>query len=121
MLFFFFNDTATTEIYPLSLHDALPILRGARAGRFSGPHPPAERRVLPRADGNLHPAVCRGPSGAIARRCRHGLPERHVRRRGEPRRVGPEGARTTDQRFGVAGSSTNGMTVAASAGALNMV
>src|SRR3990170_6030399 len=26
--FFFFNDTATTEIYALSLHDALPILRG---------------------------------------------------------------------------------------------
>src|SRR2546425_5003650 len=25
--FFFFNDTATTEIYTLSLHDALPILR----------------------------------------------------------------------------------------------
>src|SRR5258708_11951427 len=25
--FFFFNDTATTEIYPLSLHDALPISR----------------------------------------------------------------------------------------------
>src|SRR5258708_21878382 len=24
-LFFFFNDTATTEIYTLSLHDALPI------------------------------------------------------------------------------------------------
>src|SRR2546421_12109759 len=24
-VFFFFNDTATTEIYPLSLHDALPI------------------------------------------------------------------------------------------------
>src|SRR5258706_12308323 len=28
-LFFFFNDTATTEIYTLSLHDALPILEGA--------------------------------------------------------------------------------------------
>src|SRR2546429_10011027 len=28
-LFFFFNDTATTEIYPLSLHDALPISRTA--------------------------------------------------------------------------------------------
>src|SRR3712207_8283728 len=27
MYFFFFNDTATTEIYTLSLHDALPILR----------------------------------------------------------------------------------------------
>src|SRR6266478_10104207 len=26
-LFFFFNDTATTEIYTLSLHDALPIAR----------------------------------------------------------------------------------------------
>src|SRR5437588_2891764 len=29
--FFFFNDTATTEIYTLSLHDALPIL-GLRLG-----------------------------------------------------------------------------------------
>src|SRR3989475_12680995 len=32
-LFFFFNDTATTEIYTLSLHDALPIL-----GRLTAPH-----------------------------------------------------------------------------------
>src|SRR2546422_5216588 len=30
--FFFFNDTATTEIYTLSLHDALPISRRLRAG-----------------------------------------------------------------------------------------
>src|SRR5258708_31910863 len=29
--FFFFNDTATTEIYTLSLHDALPILASERA------------------------------------------------------------------------------------------
>src|SRR2546427_10030790 len=29
-LFFFFNDTATTEIYTLSLHDALPISRAGR-------------------------------------------------------------------------------------------
>src|SRR5688572_31265700 len=28
---FFFNDTATTEIYTLSLHDALPIFPGPRA------------------------------------------------------------------------------------------
>src|SRR5256885_8671751 len=28
--FFFFNDTATTEIYTLSLHDALPISQGGR-------------------------------------------------------------------------------------------
>src|SRR3712207_8878580 len=33
MLFFFFNDTATTEIYTLSLHDALPIWSGSPAFR----------------------------------------------------------------------------------------
>src|SRR2546430_9912202 len=38
---FFFNDTATTEIYTLSLHDALPISSRARAadgetGDFAG-------------------------------------------------------------------------------------
>src|SRR2546430_4092567 len=32
-ILFFFNDTATTEIYTLSLHDALPISRHARAHR----------------------------------------------------------------------------------------
>src|SRR5258708_9709646 len=30
--FFFFNDTATTEIYTLSLHDALPISPAGGAG-----------------------------------------------------------------------------------------
>src|SRR2546426_6517377 len=41
-LFFFFNDTATTEIYTLSLHDALPI-----SGRPPPSHPVPEvlRRV----------------------------------------------------------------------------
>src|SRR5256885_11632811 len=41
-VFFFFNDTATTEIYTLSLHDALPILSLAatsRSGKSSSPHP----------------------------------------------------------------------------------
>src|SRR5690349_24671442 len=36
--FFFFNDSATTEIYTLSLHDALPILAspsGVRSAPFS--------------------------------------------------------------------------------------
>src|SRR2546422_7593611 len=35
--FFFFNDTATTEIYTLSLHDALPICPGSsrKAGAWS--------------------------------------------------------------------------------------
>src|SRR2546422_11644279 len=60
-VFFFFNDTATTEIYTLSLHDALPILLGARAaatrerGIHAGlhtVHPPAGEApaaVTPRA------------------------------------------------------------------------
>src|SRR5438874_3083847 len=37
IFFFFFNDTATTEIYTLSLHDALPILvESAEPDRFDG-------------------------------------------------------------------------------------
>src|SRR3712207_7484969 len=44
-MFFFFNDTATTEIYTLSLHDALPISRGAHAldGAVGAVRPRAER------------------------------------------------------------------------------
>src|SRR2546422_7233887 len=42
-LFFFFNDTPTTEIYTLSLHDALPILfawmRGASGPTVVGYEP----------------------------------------------------------------------------------
>src|SRR5476649_2818310 len=35
VIFFFFNDTATTEIYTLSLHDALPSFDEANIGRFT--------------------------------------------------------------------------------------
>ena len=35
VFFFFFNDTATTEIYTLSLHDALPISRLVKIAIFS--------------------------------------------------------------------------------------
>src|SRR2546425_12312060 len=41
-IFFFFNDTATTEIYTLSLHDALPIWKRIGwlgAHRFVNSHP----------------------------------------------------------------------------------
>src|SRR5258707_2247113 len=34
ILFFFFNDTATTEIYTLSLHDALPIWMRDKTGQW---------------------------------------------------------------------------------------
>src|SRR2546430_5577723 len=46
-IFFFFNDTATTEIYTLSLHDALPICRpGTVPGTAAGA--PQWRRAAPR-------------------------------------------------------------------------
>src|SRR2546430_3532204 len=44
-MFFFFNDTATTEIYTLSLHDALPIL---------AQHTRQERRPLGLAERRYH-------------------------------------------------------------------
>src|SRR2546429_668144 len=43
--FFFFNDTATTEIYTLSLHDALPISSPSRGS--SAPASVAPPRCLP--------------------------------------------------------------------------
>src|SRR5258706_15633247 len=47
-LFFFFNDTATTEIYTLSLHDALPIcLRSGTGRRFLRRTAPSHARYRP--------------------------------------------------------------------------
>src|SRR5215210_8963231 len=43
---FFFNDTATTEIYTLSLHDALPIYRGVQ-GRPATSTLPSQCSHLP--------------------------------------------------------------------------
>src|SRR2546425_9199030 len=47
-LFFFFNDTATTEIYTLSLHDALPI-SPRRRSRSSTSSTRSSRRCSTRA------------------------------------------------------------------------
>src|SRR5438034_4369832 len=54
--FFFFNDTAPTEIYTLSLHDALPILgpdgrsRRAPSTRACRPSSPAATRLSRRSE-----------------------------------------------------------------------
>src|SRR2546427_13083374 len=45
MSFFFFNDTATTEIYTLSLHDALPISLAGRE-RLGNPSDPPSFATL---------------------------------------------------------------------------
>src|SRR5690242_21776606 len=42
--FFFFNDPATTEIYTLSLHDALPIFRRMDEAVFEGDQPAQQPR-----------------------------------------------------------------------------
>src|SRR3712207_8902431 len=57
MCFFFFNDTATTEIYTLSLHDALPISIG---GAWRPTYPP--RRRQPR-EGVRPPRPARATNG----------------------------------------------------------
>src|SRR5688572_33298118 len=50
-LFFFFNDTATTEIYTLSLHDALPIFRERQLDVLGrGEHRQQEKALEDKAD-----------------------------------------------------------------------
>src|SRR3712207_8391411 len=57
--FFFFNDPATTEIYTLSLHDALPI--------FMGLHHPPDALVVGRWSSlRLGPAAQDGVDAAVA-------------------------------------------------------
>src|SRR3989454_11533149 len=63
LFFFFFNDTATTEIYTLSLHDALPI--SARSRDRAPPSPcPRARCGAPRSRGS-------GPARVGAPRAGH--------------------------------------------------
>src|SRR2546427_7434745 len=97
LCFFFFNDTATTEIYTLSLHDALPICRragagsgAARAGDGGGAargHAPVGGRDRCESGGGM---VAPGPRGAargglLPRRGGTARERRAVRVRGRPR------------------------------------
>src|SRR6267143_6827402 len=88
-LFFFFNDTATTDIYTLSLHDALPISTPLRMDDLSprlfrrnalpsmkqrrvvkvSPHPGPPREAACRAPGS--PGGKQGRYGCIRYFCTH--------------------------------------------------
>src|SRR3712207_6900922 len=68
-VFFFFNDTATTEIYTLSLHDALPICRHDQTAR----RPRAGPVDLPGGD----------PAGEAGRGARSRGPDRREMGRSE--------------------------------------
>src|SRR3712207_7019314 len=68
---FFFNDTATTEIYTLSLHDALPIWRCRGGGRV-------HRRPCRRRRGRCPPARSARPCDAPSTRPRPRRSDEHT-------------------------------------------
>src|SRR2546422_10991063 len=93
-IFFFFNDTATTEIYTLSLHDALPISgpQGVRVPRPRRGHQAADPggdrgAVQGHRDGRPHD----GGAGQAAHR-------RPLGRPGGPAAVLEEGDRRSEER-----------------------
>src|SRR6266566_9809015 len=77
LFFFFFNDTATTEIYTLSLHDALPIFpspRPWRSGRTaSGP-------IHPSARSEEHTSELQSPCNLVCRLLLEKKKKHHDRR-----------------------------------------
>src|SRR3712207_7842394 len=71
MAFFFFNDTATTEIYTLSLHDALPIyalVRVPARDREAGGDVAARDGAVAPVDGGAVPGEVRERRGVGERR-----------------------------------------------------
>src|SRR2546430_12197962 len=68
-IFFFFNDTATTEIYTLSLHDALPIFLHdflKRRQRFTARGMRAQRRIT-RMRSEEHTSELQSQSNLVCR------------------------------------------------------
>src|SRR3712207_8599998 len=77
-IFFFFNDTATTEIYTLSLHDALPISpRPARGRGAPGGDAHAPRRRFS-VDGGRQHGLDGGPGDPRRPRLRPPRSEEHT-------------------------------------------
>src|SRR5256885_12181680 len=95
-LFFFFNDTATTEIYTLSLHDALPISRTATPSpsRSAGSaRSPASR--CPPARSEEHTSELQSPCNLV---CRLLLEKKFPRHAVHNRRKASQAARNPRQR-----------------------
>src|SRR2546430_8615602 len=89
-VFFFFNDTATTEIYTLSLHDALPICAAQRARELAAVRATAQPDGVARANGTVPPGqrgrqvprAARGPVPASRAGRRRVVANRQDRGRG---------------------------------------
>src|SRR6202142_2120176 len=65
--FFFFNDTATTEIYTLSLHDALPIYRPDDRACRSAVNNPASPCSAPGDRSEEHTSELQSPTNLVCR------------------------------------------------------
>src|SRR6266566_9675176 len=65
LLFFFFNDTATTEIYTLSLHDALPISPSTAA--TMAPMPGSRGSMRDKARSEEHTSELQSPCNLVCR------------------------------------------------------
>src|SRR3712207_8835264 len=74
-ILFFFNDTATTEIYTLSLHDALPISARATA---SSSRPTSRRCDAPARESMANEALVKSFSAAIGRAYSQKRSEEHT-------------------------------------------
>src|SRR5256884_9218459 len=81
LCFFFFNDTATTEIYTLSLHDALPISPKVGLSRKQVGNPP--KRGLALAEGGTEASNRDPPAQAALGLLPHGDPGLAGRRSGD--------------------------------------
>src|SRR3712207_9072310 len=68
---FFFNDTATTEIYTLSLHDALPISSGKPGQRPRRRHRCAKQRPRPDPARHSRRRADSRPASRVARSEEH--------------------------------------------------
>src|SRR5258705_13972103 len=73
--FFFFNDTATTEIYTLSLHDALPISEPSRSCPAPMSCPGALLKLGPERVSRLEcrPITRQGPGPKLVWPCRQSV------------------------------------------------
>src|SRR3712207_8319067 len=67
LVYLFFNDTATTEIYTLSLHDALPISSPVRTrSPHEAPAPPAPASTAPAPPRSRPPPAARRSAASTA-------------------------------------------------------
>src|SRR5258708_36295238 len=67
LYFFFFNDTATTEIYTLSLHDALPIYVASAYNEFWWDRGVHMARVNGKARSEEHTSELQSPDHLVCR------------------------------------------------------